>query len=138
MHGTDVLYSAVETQKIREALLQIKTPERYRVQAFTEWEANIRRVYGPAAEGVLALQKKLGWYEEDRYPLYQEKWQQIKEVLKEVPSSGQLMEYVESIGLDTKEFEKTYGKKKIEDAIWYAKDLKDRFTVLWVNYDLKR
>ena len=28
------------------------------------------------------------------------------------------------------------GKKKINDAVAYAKDLKDRYTVLWLNYDL--
>jgi hypothetical protein len=29
-----------------------------------------------------------------------------------------------------------YGEEKIKDAIKYAKDLKDRYTVLWLNYDL--
>ena len=29
-----------------------------------------------------------------------------------------------------------YGAEKINDAVWYAKDLKDRYTVLWLNYDL--
>lgn len=28
------------------------------------------------------------------------------------------------------------GKEKIQDAIWYAKDLKDRYSVLWMYYDL--
>jgi hypothetical protein len=40
------------------------------------------------------------------------------------------------VGLDTEEFYKLYGKEKINDAILYAKDLKDRYTVLWLNYDL--
>ena len=28
-----------------------------------------------------------------------------------------------------------YGEEKIGDAIWFAKDLKDRYTVLWMYYD---
>lgn len=37
--------------------------------------------------------------------------------------------------LDISEFYKMYGKGKIEKAVLYAKDLKDRYTVLWMNYD---
>jgi len=33
------------------------------------------------------------------------------------------------------EFYKLYDHKKISDAILYAKDLKDRYTVLWMHYD---
>jgi hypothetical protein len=40
------------------------------------------------------------------------------------------------VGLDVNEFYALYGKEKIKDAILYAKDLKDRYTVLWLNYDL--
>ena len=39
-------------------------------------------------------------------------------------------------GMDISEYEKMYGQKKIQDALLYAKDLKDRYSVLWVYYDL--
>ena len=136
MHGTDVLYSAVYTQKIREELLKIDYPAVHQLPTKKEWEANIRRVYGIAAPGVIALQNKMGWYEVDRLPVYQERWAKVKEVFKEVPSSEKLKEYTASVGLDITEYEKLYGKKKIEDALLYAKDLKDRYSVLWVYYDL--
>ena len=32
--------------------------------------------------------------------------------------------------------ENLYGEEKIQDAIHYAKDLKDRYTVLWMYDDL--
>ena len=38
--------------------------------------------------------------------------------------------------LDINDFNNMYGKQKINDAITYAKDLKDRYTVLWLYYDL--
>ena len=38
------------------------------------------------------------------------------------------------IGLDYNEFVKLYGQKKIDDAVLYAKDLKDRYSVLWLAY----
>ena len=36
------------------------------------------------------------------------------------------------IGLSLKEFEDIYSAEKIADAIRYAKDLKDRYSVLWL------
>lgn len=136
MHGTDVVYSAVYTQKLRETLLNIDAPKAHTIPSREAWEENIRRVYGIAADGVIALQDKLGWYQIDRFPVYAEKWNEIKDVLREVPSSETLTNYVASIGLDIAEYERLYGEKKIQDAILYAKDLKDRYTVLWMYYDL--
>lgn len=58
------------------------------------WEEDIHRIYTGAADGVIALQKKLGWYEVDRLGIYEEKWEEIKKVLEEVPSSGELIRYL--------------------------------------------
>ena len=44
----------------------------------------------------------------------------------------------EKVGLDYADFYSLYGEEKIADALLYAKDLKDRYTVLWMNYDLKQ
>ena len=38
--------------------------------------------------------------------------------------------------MDIGEFQKLYGDRKIDDALKFAKDLKDRYTVLWMYYDL--
>lgn len=39
------------------------------------------------------------------------------------------------VGLDMREFYTLYGKEKLLGAILYAKELKDRYTVLWLYYD---
>ena len=62
------------------------------------------------------------------------KWAQIKEVLAEAPDEKRMLEMVESVGLDYAEFVKLYGQEKIDTAVLYAKDLKDRYSVLWLNY----
>lgn len=135
-HGVDVAYSAVYTQRIREKLLQMETPVANGKHNRAEWEKNIRSIYTVAAVGIIALQDKLGWYEIDRVPVYAEKWEQIKEVLREVPSSDTLAAYLKSAGLDIAAYEEMYGEEKIRNALWYAKDLKDRYSVLWMYYDL--
>lgn len=136
MHGTDVAYSAVYTQRLREQLLKLEQPEQHEKSSYEAWEKKIHTIYTAAADGVIALQNKLGWYEQDRMLRYQEKWDEIKKVLSEAPTSEELCAYLKSIGLDIAEFEKMYGTEKINDALWYAKDLKDRYTVLWMYYDL--
>ena len=136
MHGTDVVYSSVYTEKLREQLLALETPGTNTIPSREIWEKNIRDIYSSAADGVIALQDKLGWYNQDRMSIYQQKWAEIKEVLAEAPTSEEMIAYLRSIELDIDEFEKLYGAQKIEKALKFAKDLKDRYTVLWMYYDL--
>ena len=135
-HGIDVAYSTYETAKIREQLVKIAMPER---QSFDEsaWESELARVYGTpndcsTAQGIIALQKKLGWIYEDKTPVYQHKWSEICRVLSECPGSEQIKAMLDSVGLDLSEYEATYSEQKRRDALLYAKELKDRYSVLWL------
>ena len=56
--------------------------------------------------------------------------------MQDCPSAEEIVSYLCSVGLDISEFEKMYGKQKLENAKWFAKDLKDRYTVLWLYYSL--
>lgn len=136
MHGTDVVYSSVYTQRLREELLKLDAPAENKTLSREEWEKNIRRVYTSIADSVIALQDKMGWYEVDWYSVYAAKWPEIKAVLSEAPSSGEMIAYLESIEMDVAEFEKLYGAEKIDAALKFGKDLKDRYSVLWMYYSL--
>ena len=137
MHGTDVVFSAVYTQRLRRQLLALPQIPQKRAFDRQQWETEIGRVYGSAAQGVIALQDRLGWYQQDRYPAYLEKWQQIREVLADAPSEAELLDCIASVGLDIADYENLYGRQKLADAVRYAKDLKDRYTVLWLYGDLQ-
>ncbi len=136
MHGTDVVYSSIYTQRIREKLLALNAPVRREAMSRTEWEGHIRRIYGKIADSVIALQDKMGWYCEDRSAVHESKWAQIREVLSEAPSTEEMLGYLISIGLDIAQFDEMYGAEKIQTALTFAKDLKDRYSVLWLYYDL--
>ncbi len=136
MHGTDVVYSTYYTQRIREMLLQLDEVEEHVSETKERRDANLRAIYESAADEIIALQNKMGWYEINRVPVYQAKWNEIKAVLREVPSCEEIKGYIESVGLDLKEFAALYSEEKIENALKYAKDIKDRYTVLWMYYDL--
>ena len=85
---------------------------------------------------VIALQDKMGWYGKDRVAIYRDKWEEICHILADCPSSDEMLSLCEQVGLDISVFETLYGEAKISDALLYAKDLKDRYTVLWTYYDL--
>ncbi len=130
-HGIDVGFSSAVTAQIRENIIA-KSPFR---QTFDResWENDIRKIYLTSANGVIALQDKLGWYEEDDSAVVTENWEQIRDILKESPTSDEFKNMLSDVGLHYDDFEKFYGKEKIKNAIAYAKDLKDRYSVLWLN-----
>ncbi len=135
-HGTDVAYSMLAVQELRDELLKMDVPVKKDFDE-ADWEENINRVYKKAAPGIIELQKKLGMIYDDKIEVYKEKWAEIKKILSEVPSGEETKEMLETAGLPIVDFYKMYSPEKLSDAIKYAKDLKDRYTVLWLYNDLK-
>lgn len=135
-HGIDVAYSTVITAQLREKLLAQPWPDtQYRPDRQTYVE-EVTRIYGPVAEGCIALQDRVGLYEKDMLSIYKAKEEAIREVLAEMPKASEILGMLEAVGMDMAEFYELYSAKKIEDAIAYAKELKDRYTVLWMHYDM--
>ena len=135
-HGIDVLYSAYYTQKLREELLEIDSLTPVPGLSKDAYEREIQRIYHKLSPEVMGLQNKLGWYLQDRYSLYAQRWDDIKLLLSQTPSSVQMEQYITAIGLNLREFEDMYGMDKLLDAIYFAKDLKDRYSVLWLYFSL--
>ena len=136
-HGIDVCFSAVETAKLREKLLGIKDISSFEYSFDKErYEREIKRIYGSVAGEVLALQEKMGWYGLDRVSVYKEKWNGVCHILADCPSSAHMLSLCERVGLRYCDFISLYGEEKIVDALLYAKDLKDRYSVLWMYFDL--
>lgn len=136
-HGIDVAYSTVITARMRERLCARAFPDRRFREDAAITQEKLTRVYGETVgAGCAALQKRVGAYARDLLPIYKEKEAQIKAILAEVPTEEQTQEILSLVGLDMKEFYALYGKERISAAVRYAKDLKDRYTVLWLYYDL--
>lgn len=135
-HGIDVVYSTYITAKLREKLSAASLPEKQFKMADDEFKSDMKRIYSDISDSCIALHKKTGWYTDDRLSVYKEKWSEIKDILSEMPSASEIKNIISDIGLDIEEFYSTYGKEKLADAITFAKDLKDRFSVLWTYYDV--
>lgn len=131
-HGIDVAFSAVLTAKLRQKILENEPQERPFNREY--WQQQIQRVYGKVAPGVIELQDKL-----DSYRVYKENTcktslEQVKGCLAEAPDARTMERIIESVGLHYDDFKAFYGEQVLEDAVRWGKDLKDRYTVLWL-YD---
>lgn len=135
-HGIDVVYSTAVTAKLRDEIINCEFPAIQFIPERSEYEKEMARVYKTVADGCIALQDKMGRYTKSRIEIYKANEQKIKETLSEMPRYSEIIEILNSVNLDINDFNNMYGEQKINDAITYAKDLKDRYTVLWLYYDL--
>lgn len=135
-HGIDVAYSTVITAKLREEIVKSDFPDKIYRLSSEEYKEKMNKIYKSVSEGCISLQNRIGNYSKDRIQTYKQKEEEIKNILSQMPRSEDIEQMLSVVGLDVEEFYKLYGKQKIQDAILYAKDLKDRYTVLWLYYDL--
>lgn len=136
VHGIDVAYSTVITARIREKVLKSEFPDAIYRLSKADYIKKMQQIYKSVAGGCIELQRKIGNYSADRIGIYKRKEAEIKEILSEVPSAIEIEKMLNLAEIDMKAFYDTYDASKIEDAIMYAKDLKDRYTVLWCYYDM--
>lgn len=133
-HGLDVAYSTVVTARLREYLLRHPWPEQpCRPKAR---EAEVRRIYGSVAKDCIRLQEKAGWYEKDLFSIYKAKEAQLRDILAQMPSASEIEGMLAAAGIQMSDFGEMYDIQKRKDALLYAKELKDRYSVLWLWYEL--
>ena len=134
-HGIDVAYSTIITAQLREKLLQTKFPAKlYRPDA-AQYRGDMERIYKQVAPGCMALQEEMGRYKRNDAAPYLDHEDAIRAVLAEMPSADEIIRLLSLVELYPAEFYAFYGEDVLADAVRYAKDLKDRYTVLWMNYD---
>lgn len=133
-HGIDVAYSTVITAQLREKLLSRPFPATIYRPTAADYAEAITGIYKSVAAGCMALQEKVGNYTKDRG--YLQKEQEIREILAQMPTGAEIEKMLSLAELDMADFYRLYSEEKIKNAILYAKELKDRYTVLWLFYDL--
>jgi len=134
-HGLDVAFSTAVTAEIREKIANMKDFGAIRKISNQEREVLLNKIYKDIAPSCIALQEKAGFYNLDRSQIYKEKKNEIISILKEMPTQKEIINMLSAVELDIKDFYKFYGEEKINNAKLFAKDLKDRFSVLWLYYD---
>ena len=135
-HGIDVAYSTVVTASIKEELVKNPFPKTRFALSREEYIEKMKKIYGPVAEGCIALQDKVGNYATDKTEIYLGAEPEIKRLFKSFPTASEIEGMLRLVGLELSDFYEKYGAEKINEAISYAKDLKDRYSVLWLYYEL--
>jgi len=135
LHGTDVGYSTVVTAALREEIKAVKEPIFHHLPKEAR-EACYRAIYRGSWEEVRDLQNEAGRYDAPTDEIYRTNWQAVRDILAECPSADEIRVMLTDVGFDLSAFEAMYGKSKIQNGVWFAKDLKDRYSVLWLYYDL--
>ncbi|MBR5153013.1 MAG: sn-glycerol-1-phosphate dehydrogenase [Clostridia bacterium] len=135
-HGVDVGYATVVTALLREKILENSFAEQlYRIGE-NEYQDKMREIYDVVAPECMALQRRIGNYAKNRISLYREKETEIRSIFSEMPNHETIIKLLGAVDLKIERFYELYGEEKINTAISYAKDLKDRYTVLWLYYDM--
>lgn len=135
LHGTDVGYSTIVTAALREEIVSLKEPFFTSVSRETR-ERCYRTIYKDRWEEVRDLQNDAARYDHPVYDLYRAHWNEVVEILSECPTADEIRTMLKDVGFDLSLFETMYGAEKIRNGIFFAKDLKDRYSVLWLYYDL--
>lgn len=135
IHGTDVAYSTIVTAAMRERICALSSPEFVQEREEARLDA-WQQIYGQIFGEITALQEEAGFYQKDLRHVYTEKWPQITAILSECPSAEACREMLRAAGYPLERFEEMYGAQKIHDAKLYGKDLKNRYSVLWLYYAL--
>ena len=135
LHGIDVGYSSLITAAMRERICKQEVPVFHPVTKATRLSA-YQSIYKNVAKEVEKLQNSDGSYEMDMTMTYREKWHEILQILSEGPTEKEIATMLTSVGIKLAEFEKQYGKECIHNGMFWGKDLKDRYSVLWLYFDL--
>ena len=135
LHGTDVGYSTVVTARLREELCALAVPEFSSVTDEMREEC-YKRIYGRLSDEVSELQRTAGRYANSVNDVYRKKWGEVVGILGECPTAAEIEEMLTDCGFEMSLFEKMYGAEKIRNGIWFGKDLKDRYSVLWLYFNV--
>ena len=135
LHGTDVGYATVVTAGLREEILALEKPVLRHISDDDRITC-YKKIYRDYWTEVHDIQEKAGWYTKDLDGVYTEHWEEIRAILSECPTVAEIRGMLTEVGFDLSAFEAMYGVEKIENSVWFGKDLKDRYSVLWLYFEL--
>lgn len=135
LHGVDVGFSTVITADIREKIRTIKTPVFHKISE-QDRVACYKKIFKNYYKEVFDIQEKVGRYKNSVSKIYLQKWNEVLEILSECPTADQVKDMLSAFDFDQDRFVKMYGEEKIRNSAFFGKDLKDRYSVLWLYCEL--
>lgn len=143
-HGTKVGIGTVISLKAYEYLAKL-TPDFAKIrnmkrENFGEWEENIRAAFKRAADEIIDLEKKAGKNAPEnvnrRLDVIEKNWNEIVSLAGSVPPHTLVKGILTQLDAPTLPAEIGVEREMARQAIMYAKELRDRYTVLQLLYDI--
>ncbi|MBQ8345578.1 MAG: sn-glycerol-1-phosphate dehydrogenase [Clostridia bacterium] len=143
-HGTKVGIGTVIALRAYEYVAELN-PDFDRIKAlprksFEEWEQAIRPAFMGAADEIVDLEKKGGKNGAKRLAARlaatEANWEQIRSLAKQTVPSQVVYDILAKLDAPTKPHQIGIEKEMAKEAILYAKEIRDRYTVLQLLWDL--
>lgn len=138
--GTVLILKAVEELLTREVDFDAarKAAARYDAE---KWEREIRRAYGPAAPGVIRMERES--HKNDaggrlrRIDVMEEHWEEILELLRGLPGSEEVAGLLRGLGSPYLPPQIGVDRALLKDTFLYCKEIRARYTILQMLWDLE-
>ena len=158
LHGTKVGIGTVIMLRLYNELAKMPRPDFATLKAaaaeqaakgpylespeFAAWEKEMQRAYRGGSPMVIALEKKAGKNDParllERLDATEKHWDEIIKLAASAPESGDIAKVLESLGAPTRPDQVGVCRQYVEDGILYAKELRDRYTILQLLGDIGR
>lgn len=108
---------------------------------FEQWQITMHRTFLQAADGVISLERKVGknsvTSHAARIVIIEDLWPEIiKMIASSVPTTQSVMELLSSLGAPIFPEQIGIDKQMVVDSVVVAKEVRDRYTILQLLWDL--
>ena len=158
LHGTKVGIGTVMMLRLYNELAKMPRPDFAALKAaaaekaaagpyeespqFIAWKAEMERAYRGAAPMVIALERKAHKNAPERLLKRLESietcWDDIVSLAAKTPASEAIKAVLEGLGAPVRPDQVGVCRKYVEDGIMYCKELRDRYTILQLLWDIGR
>ena len=147
LHGTKVGIGTVLMLELYNMLAQMEKPDFAKIleeiparPSMEEWEKEMRRCYRSGAEGIIALEKNAKKNDPEglleRLTVIEERWDEIRTLAKEAPKAARIYHVLEDMGAAKVPADVGIAREYVYDSVRYGKELRDRYTVLQLMWDI--
>ena len=149
LHGAKVGVGTVIALDLYNQLAESEKPDFealrknvFERQSAEEWRAEIRRAYRDAAEGVIALEEESRKNDPEellrRLDMIEARWEEIRALAASVPKASEIYGKLEQMKAPKRPADIGLSPEYVHDAVRYAKELRPRYTVLQLLWDIGR
>lgn len=147
LHGTKVGIGTVLMLELYNTLAEMEKPDFSKIReeiscrpSMDKWEKEMRRCYREGAEGIIELERKSKKNDPEgllkRLLTIETKWDEIQALAKTAPKASEIYDVLDRMGAAKVPADVGIPREYVYDSIRYGKELRDRYTILQLMWDI--